>query len=92
MEQLKEDLGYEPARKLVDALLACDDLPVAQAFYDIEGERAYNMESFQQKALDFQREKAAFARIIAFLPFVAVLVLRLVVPFVLEGLTQLNRY
>lgn len=92
MERLKEDLGYEPARKLVDAMIACDDIPVAQAFYDVEGERAYNMESFKQSALDLQREKAAFARVIAFLPFVAVLVLRLVVPFVLEGLTQLNQY
>lgn len=90
--QLKRDLGYEPARKLVDALLVCDDIPIAQAFYDVEGERAYNMESFKQKALDLQREKAAFARVIAFLPFVSVLVLRLVVPFVLEGLMQLGQY
>lgn len=92
LERLKADLGYEPAKKLVDALLVCDDIPIAQAFFDMEGERAYNMEDFKQKALDLQREKAAFARIIAFLPFIAIMVLRLIVPFVLEGLTQLNRY
>ncbi len=92
LERLGGDLGYEPAKKLADGLLACDDLPLAQVFHDIEDERAYNMESFKRKALDLQREKAAFARIIAFFPFVAVLVLRLVVPFVLEGLTQLNQY
>lgn len=92
LERLGDDLGYEPAKKLADGLLACDDLPIAQVFHDVEDERAYNMESFKRKALDLQREKAAFARIIAFLPFVAVLVLRLVVPFVLEGLTQLNQY
>ncbi len=50
------------------------------------------MEQFRQKAESLQREKAAFARVIAFLPFVALLALRLVVPFVLEGLTQLNTY
>ena len=92
LERLRDELGYEPAKKLADGLLACDDLPIAQVFHDVEDERAYNMESFKRKALDLQREKAAFARIIAFLPFVAVLVLRLVVPFVLEGLTQLNQY
>ena len=92
LERLGDELGYEPAKKLADGLLACDDLPIAQVFHDVEDERAYNMESFKRKALDLQREKAAFARIIAFLPFVAVLVLRLVVPFVLEGLTQLNQY
>lgn len=92
LEQLKEDLAYEPAKKLVDALIVCDDIPVARAFYDLEGERAYHMEQHRQKAESLQREKAAFARVIAFLPFVALLALRLVVPFVLEGLTQLNSY
>lgn len=92
LEQLKEDLAYEPAVKLVDALIVCDDIPVAQAFYDLEGERAYHMDQHRQAAEDLQREKAAFARVIAFLPFVALLALRLVVPFVLEGLTQLNSY
>jgi hypothetical protein len=92
LEQLKEDLGYEPAGKLVDALIACDDIPVSQAFYDLEGERAYNMEQYKQKAAALQREKAALARIIAFLPFVALLALRLLIPFVLEGLTELKSY
>lgn len=92
LEQLREDLAYEPAVKLVDALIVCDDIPVAQAFYDLEGERAYHMEQHRQKAEDLQHEKAAFARVIAFLPFVALLALRLVVPFVLEGLTQLGSY
>ena len=92
LEQLKEDLAYEPAVKLVDALIVCDDIPVAQAFYDLEGERAYHMEQHRQKAESLQREKAAFARVIAFLPFVTLLALRLVVPFVLEGLTQMGSY
>lgn len=92
LEQLKEDLAYEPAVKLVDALIVCDDIPVAQAFYDLEGERAYHMEQHRQKAESLQREKAAFARVIAFLPFVSLLALRLVIPFVLEGLTQLGSY
>lgn len=92
LEQLKEDLAYEPAVKLVESLIVCDDIPVAQAFYDLEGERAYHMEQYRQKAESLQREKAAFARVIAFLPFVALLALRLVIPFVLEGLTQLGSY
>ena len=92
LEQLKEDLSYEPAIKLVDALIVCDDIPVSQAFYDLEGERAYHMEQYRQKEESLQREKAAFARVIAFLPFVALLALRLVIPFVLEGLTQMGSY
>ena len=91
LQRLGEELGYEPAKKISDGLIACDDLPLSQVFHDIEGERAYNMESFKRKALDMQREKAAFARILAFLPFVFILMLRLIVPFVLEGLSQLNQ-
>ena len=76
----------------MDALIACDEIPVAQAFYDIEGERAYDMEQYRKKEEAAQREKAALARVIAFLPFVAVLALWMIVPFVLEGLTQLGSY
>ena len=50
------------------------------------------MEQYRQKEESLQREKAAFARVIAFLPFVALLALRLVIPFVLEGLTQMGAY
>ena len=89
---LKEELGCEAVKKLVDALIACDEIPVAQAFYDIEGERAYDMEQYRKKEEAAQREKAALARVIAFLPFVAVLALWMIVPFVLEGLTQLVSY
>ena len=39
-----------------------------------------------------QREKAALARVVAFVPFVLVLALRLIIPFVLEGLGQLSSY
>jgi hypothetical protein len=92
LEQLKEELGYEPAEKLVDALIACDEIPVSRAFYDLEGERAYNMEQYKQKAANLQREKAAIARVIAFLPFVVLLALRLLIPFIFEGLAELKSY
>lgn len=92
LEQLKEELAYEPAIKLVDALIVCDEISVAQAFYDLEGERAYDMDEYRKRAEAQQREKAALARVIAFLPFVTVLALRLIVPFVMEGLTQLGSY
>jgi hypothetical protein len=90
--QLKEDLGYEPAGKLVDALIACDEIPVSQAFFDLEGERSYNMEQYKQKVSNLQREKAAIARVIAFLPFVVLLAVRLLIPFIYEGLTELKSY
>lgn len=92
LERLKEELAYEPAEKLVDGLIACDEIPVAQAFYDMEGERAYDMEQYRKKQEAGQREKAALARVIAFLPFVAVLALWMIVPFVAEGLAQLKSY
>lgn len=92
LEQLKEDLAYEPAKKLVDCLIFCDEITIEQAFYDLEGERAYDMDQYKQKMVALQREKAALARVVAYIPFVMILALRLIVPFVMEGLTQLGSY
>ena len=88
---LKEELAYEPVKKLIDSLMACDDIPVEQAFFDLEGERAYHVEQYKQYAKNSQRERAAVARVVAFLPFVAVLALRLLIPFVLEGLSLMQQ-
>lgn len=92
LKRLSDELAYGPAKKLVAGLIACDEIPVAQAFYDMEGERAYDMEQYKKKEEAAQREKAALARVIAFLPFVAILALWMIVPFVMEGLTQLGSY
>ncbi|MDD6037498.1 MAG: hypothetical protein PUD20_01675 [bacterium] len=89
---LKDALAHDPAKRIVDALIACDEIPIEQAFYDLEGERAYDMDQYKQMLAGIQKEKAALARVVAFLPFLLVLALWLIVPFVMEGLTQLNSY
>ena len=50
------------------------------------------MEQFKQQSYDWQKEKAALARTLAFLPFLTIMALRLIVPFVMEGLGQLQNY
>ena len=92
LNRLKEDLAFEPAERLVEHLQACDEITIEQAFYDLEGERAYDMDQYKQEMESMQREKAALARVVAFVPFVLVLALRLIIPFVLEGLGQLSSY
>ena len=92
LETLKEEVAFEPLVKIVEGLIACDDITVENAFSDIENERAYYLEQYRQSSFDTLKERAAFARVAAFLPFVTVLALRLIVPFVLSGLTQLSSF
>ena len=92
LERLKSDVGYEPLVCMVDCLISCDDITVEKAFADLENERSYNLEQYRQSRFDSLKERAAFSRVVAFLPFIGVLGLRLIVPFVLTGLTQLGTY
>ena len=92
LERLKADVGYEPLIRMIDCLISCDDITVEKAFADLENERSYNLEQYRQSRYDSLKERAAFSRVVAFLPFICVLGLRLIVPFVLTGLTQLGSY
>ena len=92
LRNLKSEVAYEPLMRIVDCLIACDDITVENAFSDLENERDYNLEQYRQTGFDSLKERAAFARIVAFLPFVTVMALHLIIPFVLTGLSQLSGY
>ncbi len=92
LETLRHEVGYEPLVRIVECLSACEDITVEHAFMDLENERNYNLEQYRQTGFDSLKERAAFARVVSFLPFVTVMALRLIIPFVLTGLDQLGGY
>ncbi len=89
---LKEELSFEPANRLIDALISCDEISVSRAFYDLEGEREYDLNQYKTVLYTQSKEKAALAKFLAFVPFALVLALRLIIPFVLDGFTKMNIY
>ncbi len=89
---LKEELSFEPADRLVDALISCDEIPVSKAFYDLDGEREYDLNQYKTVLETQAREKAALAKFLAFMPFAAVISMRLIIPFVMDGFTKMSVY
>ena len=47
---------------------------------------------YKQKVQAWTRERAALAKVIAYLPFLTILALKLIVPFVIQGVSQLGMY
>ncbi|MCR5388200.1 MAG: hypothetical protein K6E56_03020 [Lachnospiraceae bacterium] len=92
LEGLKEELSFEPADRLTDALISCDEISISKAFYDLDGEREYDLNQYKTVLETQAKEKAALAKFLAFMPFAAVLALRLIIPFVMVGFTKMSVY
>ena len=90
--KLREDAGFEPVGRIADALGSCDEVLIADAFFNMESERNYYMDQYKQKVEAWTRERAALAKAIAYLPFLSILALKLIVPFVMQGISQLGMY
>lgn len=92
IEKLVEQTAYEPMERICEKLFLCEEIGVEEAFAGIEEERKYLLQKNMQERNAQLRERAALARAVAYLPFLGVLVLKLIVPFVAEGLSQLHLY
>jgi len=92
LSQLREDAGYEPVGRIADALAGCDEVRIQDAFLNMEAERNYYMDQYRQKINAWTGERAAIARVTAYVPFVMVLAFKLVIPFVAQGLSQMSMY
>ncbi|MGN0351685.1 MAG: hypothetical protein ACI4ES_08530 [Roseburia sp.] len=92
IEQLRKNAACEQMGRICDTLLACEEAGVEEACNGLEEERAYTLRQQVQERLEHMRERAAVAKLLAYLPFLTVLGLKLILPFVAEGLSQLKLY
>lgn len=92
IEELKEEINDEGMRRVCESLLFCDELPVEQAFLDLEGERTYYLKKYFEERRKNQREYAAIGRVIAYLPLLVLIIVGMVIPFVAEGIGELQKY
>lgn len=79
-------------KRICEALLYCDELPVEQAFANLEGERSFFLDKYQEEQRKSQREYAAFGKMIAYIPLFLLVVMGMVIPFIVEGITDLQMY
>ena len=92
LQKLKQEIPDEPVQRICDALEFCEELPVEEAFLNLEDEREYFLKKNMEERKNYQGECIALAKMAAYLPMFLLIILKLVVPFVAEGLSELHAY
>lgn len=92
LEQLKEKEPFLPFVRIIENLEVCDKVGVEQAFDEIVGERSYFAEKRKQENEINITNKGVIGKVIAYIPLVFTMVFYLIVPFVLESISQLFQY
>lgn len=92
LQRLKQEIPDEPVQRICDALEFCEELPVEEAFLNLEDERAYFLKKNMEERKNYQGEFIALAKMVAYLPLFLLIILKLVIPFVAEGLSELHAY
>lgn len=92
LQKLKQEISDEPVQRICDALEFCEELPVEEAFLNLEDEREYFLKKNMEERKNYQGECIALAKMAAYLPMFLLIILKLVVPFVAEGLSELHAY
>ena len=63
-----------------------------EAFLNLEDEREYFLKKNMEERKNYLGECIALAKMAAYLPMFLLIILKLVVPFVAEGLSELHAY
>jgi hypothetical protein len=92
LERLKERTPFLPFIRIVEDLESCDRLGVEAAFDEIAGQRDFFADKRKQDNEITLSNKGVIAKVTAYVPLVMLLGLYLIVPFVLESLSQLMGY
>ncbi len=88
--EAKGRTSFHPYEKLLDSFRSCDIMPINMAFGDAETDRLYYVEKHKQDNESIIERKSLIAKTIAFLPLCLVILLKLIVPFVVQGISSLS--
>ncbi len=92
LEELKLKEPYEPFVKLVENLQISDRIGISKAFDEIAVERNHYQEKRKLENEININDKSTLGKVIAFTPFFLTIGLYLIIPFIVEGLTQYAGY
>lgn len=88
--EAKGKTGFVPYEKMLDSFIACDTMPVYKAFEDVESDRQYYVDKHRQDNEDMINKKSLIAKTVSFLPLCLVIILKLILPFVVQGISGLG--
>ena len=89
-KEMKNKSDFMPFNRIIDGFIACDDMYIYKAFEDVEMDRRYYIEKHKQEKLFFIEQRGAISKFLSFIPLCASILINLIIPFVLEGMQQLN--
>lgn len=90
LEELKEDVAYVPLVRIIESLQAAvEKIPIADAFDELDTERAYYQERRKESNERLIAKKGRIGKAIGFAPMVLLFVGYLIVPLVVIGLTSM---
>lgn len=91
LEQLKEDVTYQPLIRIVESLQAAvEKIPIADAFDELDTERDYYQEKRKESNERLIAKKGKIGKTIGFAPMVILFVGYLIVPLVFIGLASMT--
>ena len=91
LEDLKNDITYEKLIRIVESLQAAvEQIPIRQAFDELDTERAYYQEKRKESNERLIARKAMIGKVIGFAPMVVLFVGYLIVPLCLIGMTSMT--
>ncbi len=89
-EEVKEEISFKPFNRLMESFIACDSMSIRRAFDDVKSDRQYYVEKHKMDNDILIDNKGAIAKVVALLPLYAIIIFKLILPFILEGLTMMN--
>lgn len=91
LEQLKEDVTYQPFIRIVESLQAAvEKIPIKDAFDELDTERDYHQEKRKESNERLIARKGKIGKLIGFAPMVILFVGYLIVPLVFIGMTSMS--
>ena len=88
-KEYRDKSDFLPFNRIIDGFIACDDMYIHKAFEDIEMDRRYYIDKHKQENAHTIEQRGAVAKFLSFIPMCAVIIIKLVVPFTIEGIRQM---
>jgi hypothetical protein len=92
LEKLKYEEKHKSFIRIIDGLIVCDNISVSEAFEFIEKDREYDMQKREIQEARQLSNKVAMGKFISFIPMMTTICLKLILPFVVEGINRLETY
>lgn len=89
-KEIKNKSDFLPFNRLIDGFIACDDMYIYKAFEDVEMDRRYYIEKHKQEKIFYIEQRGAISKFLSFVPLCSAILINLIIPFVMEGIQQLN--